>query len=255
MVHRYDYPLNGGHCWNCGRNYTHECCGGCKRDRKICDCVYICGFTYPTEQRNQFAKCRFFTNNMDDIVHKCKGRMRRGELVTYVDKQNTKYFTPFNIERDSNNSIDEKNYWDIENYWGESKSITNLLGCFEKNTEGSWVLLLGLTMQSDKHRHGREGVGLSNEVETQALERAFPNREKRLEFLKLFLKFSEAKVKEYKFIDKSMPKLREHHRFVDAKQFKNMVLNGPYKGAKIEVNRISDLISDLEDEINEEIET
>ncbi|RIB06610.1 hypothetical protein C2G38_2046650 [Gigaspora rosea] len=121
MVHRYDYPLNGGRCWNCGRNYTHECCSGCKRDRKVCDCVYICGFMYPTEQRNQFAKCRFFTNNMNDIVHECRGRMRRGELVLYVDKQNTKYFTPFNIERDLNDeSIDGKDYWDIdgENYWG-----------------------------------------------------------------------------------------------------------------------------------------
>ncbi|RIB06611.1 hypothetical protein C2G38_2032958 [Gigaspora rosea] len=102
---------------------------------------------------------------------------------------------------------------------------------------------------------GLKNWRLSNEVETQALERAFPNREKRLKFLKLFLEFSEAKVKEYKFIDKLMLKSREHRRFVDAKQFKNTVLNGPYKGAKIEVNRISNLISNLEDVINKEIET
>ncbi|RIB23192.1 hypothetical protein C2G38_2171997 [Gigaspora rosea] len=97
MVHRYDHPLNG----------------------------VVAGIAEEITHTNAVVGVRgtekFFTNNINDIVHECRGRMRRGELVLYVDKQNTKYFTPFNIERDLNDeSIDGKDYWDIdgENYWG-----------------------------------------------------------------------------------------------------------------------------------------
>src|SRR5689334_737570 len=64
MTTVYQYPLNRGRCWNCGLEFSHECCTACKKLKWICDCKYICGFTYPTKQRNQFGKCKWTTNNM-----------------------------------------------------------------------------------------------------------------------------------------------------------------------------------------------
>ncbi|KAF0488274.1 hypothetical protein F8M41_022361 [Gigaspora margarita] len=64
MVHEYEYPLNGGHCWNCNESFHHRYCAACKRTLKNCDCKFICGLTFPTRQKNkkdeynQFKKCK-----------------------------------------------------------------------------------------------------------------------------------------------------------------------------------------------------
>ncbi|CAG8831518.1 5404_t:CDS:1, partial [Cetraspora pellucida] len=76
----YKYPLNGGTCWNCKRiGYSHSCCVACKQKLEQCDCKFICGLTYPTQYDKygrpcQFAKCRYFTNDLNKVIHQCKGK-------------------------------------------------------------------------------------------------------------------------------------------------------------------------------------
>ncbi|CAG8813995.1 12581_t:CDS:1, partial [Gigaspora rosea] len=31
MVHDYEYPLNGGICWNCKESFHHQCCVACNK--------------------------------------------------------------------------------------------------------------------------------------------------------------------------------------------------------------------------------
>ncbi|CAG8786744.1 15794_t:CDS:2 [Cetraspora pellucida] len=78
----YKYPLNKGVCWNCKRiGFSHTCCVACKQEFEQCDCKFICGLTYPTQydkcgRQCQFAKCRYFTNNLNKVIHHCKGKTK-----------------------------------------------------------------------------------------------------------------------------------------------------------------------------------
>ncbi|CAG8455320.1 6888_t:CDS:1 [Cetraspora pellucida] len=46
----YEYPLNGGTCWNCKKKeHSHSCCIACKEEADRCKCKFICGLTYPTQ--------------------------------------------------------------------------------------------------------------------------------------------------------------------------------------------------------------
>ena len=94
----YDYPLNNGICWNCEKfGYSHSCCVACKQELTFCDCVFICGLTYPTQFDNrkrpcQFKKCRYFTNDPNKIKHECKGQIINNEIVLFMNKNETKRF-------------------------------------------------------------------------------------------------------------------------------------------------------------------
>jgi hypothetical protein len=102
MHHKYTYGLNGGRCWNCNDFYSHTCCAGCKKIVEWCDCVYICGYTYPTKQKNQFAKCKYYTNDFNDIVHDCKGMMKNDEFILYVNERDIKPFKSEYLNRQFN---------------------------------------------------------------------------------------------------------------------------------------------------------
>jgi hypothetical protein len=55
-----------------------RCCA-CKLHASECNCVYICGLCKPTGQVDRFGnycqyeKCKYFTDDWNDIVHECKG--------------------------------------------------------------------------------------------------------------------------------------------------------------------------------------
>ena len=63
-VHIYEYSMNSGICWNCQSCYSHRCCSVCKKITSNCRCVFICGYTIPTGQKDkqgrytQFQKCK-----------------------------------------------------------------------------------------------------------------------------------------------------------------------------------------------------
>lgn len=101
----YTYPLNKGNCWNCGRGeYSHSCCVACKQEFSFCDCVYICGATYPTQTNKrgeycQFKKCRYYTNDKDKISHRCKGHIQNNQINLFIDEHQTKKFNLDAISR------------------------------------------------------------------------------------------------------------------------------------------------------------
>lgn len=68
MEFAYIYGLSNG-LW---------CCA-CKCLAANCDCEFVCGLAKPTGQINkrgeysQFKKCKWRTNNLDYVIHECKG--------------------------------------------------------------------------------------------------------------------------------------------------------------------------------------
>jgi Zinc knuckle len=97
-IHEYEYPLNGGNCWNCGYDYTHMCCAACKKPQSICKCLFICGYTKPTGQKNkrgqytQFQKCKWYTDNINDLYHNCGGMKHNEEYTLFINEQQTLTF-------------------------------------------------------------------------------------------------------------------------------------------------------------------
>ncbi|CAG8814363.1 914_t:CDS:1, partial [Dentiscutata erythropus] len=86
------------------------------------------------------------------------------------------------------------------------------------------------------------------EIEAQALENAFPDKDKRLEFLNLLLDYSNHVVNEFKELEKRLPKHRNHPYYIKSKTFRDKVLNGPKQGSVMKVQQIEKAIQDLEEE-------
>jgi len=95
---KYRYPLNGS-CWICRRKYTHECCIACHKLRSYCRCKFICRLTYPTGQKdhkgvyNQFKKCKYYTDNLNCITHRCKGEIVEHTVVLFKSEDSDSYTT------------------------------------------------------------------------------------------------------------------------------------------------------------------
>lgn len=105
MRHYYEQGMNKGSCWNCSNEYSHMCCAACKRFISSCDCRYICGYTCPSGQRNkrgeytQVTKCKYYTNNIDDVIHDCQGMFKEEHVILFIDETETKRFNQNNISR------------------------------------------------------------------------------------------------------------------------------------------------------------
>lgn len=106
MTHDYEYPLNKGTCWNCSNEYTHQCCAACKKMVSQCDCQFICGFTFPTGQKNkngeycQFTKCKYYTNDINNLLHDCLGKTKNDDIILFIDKKDIRDFKLHNVNRD-----------------------------------------------------------------------------------------------------------------------------------------------------------
>ncbi|CAG8793979.1 16622_t:CDS:2, partial [Racocetra persica] len=72
-----------------------------------CDCKYICGFTYPTNQPNQFGKCKWTTNDPNSLTHECKGMVQNDSFIVYVNELQNNQFL---IELDSVNYLSYDKY-------------------------------------------------------------------------------------------------------------------------------------------------
>ncbi len=105
MTHDYIFGMNHGQCWNCELSFNHKCCAACKKNKWLCDCIFICGNTYPTGQKNkkgefcQFAKCKYYTNDQNKIVHECKGMVKKHQVILFIDETNTSSFNFDKIQR------------------------------------------------------------------------------------------------------------------------------------------------------------
>jgi hypothetical protein len=89
---------------------------------------------------------------------------------------------------------------------------------------------------------------LSNHVDYQAYEKAFPNKEERLEFLKNLKQYQEAKITEYSLIEKNFPKNRNHKYYYKIQDWRKKIFSGPKRGATMGIQRIEEVIEDLESE-------
>ncbi|CAG8543166.1 14729_t:CDS:2 [Gigaspora margarita] len=76
---------------------------------------------------------------------------------------------------------------------------------------------------------------LSNEVDNYALEMVFPDQEVRLTFMRNLLDYYNARVIEYKRIEKVMPKARNHPLFFKAKTWREKILKNSKLGATLAV--------------------
>jgi Zinc knuckle len=105
MRHYYVQGLNKGLCWNCSQEHTHICCAACQRFTSSCECQYICGYTRPSGQKNkrgeytQVTKCKYYTDNIDDVVHDCQGMIKEEHVILFIDETETKRFNQNNILR------------------------------------------------------------------------------------------------------------------------------------------------------------
>jgi hypothetical protein len=68
-------------------------CVACKRFAGCCDCKYICGLSKPTGQTDkmnnycQFKKCKFYTNDLNEVVHECEGIIdNNSEIYKFLSK-------------------------------------------------------------------------------------------------------------------------------------------------------------------------
>ncbi|KAF0469257.1 cytidylate kinase [Gigaspora margarita] len=119
MVHEYEYPLNGGHCWNCNESFHHRYCAACKRTLINCDCEFICGITSPTGQKNkknkynQFKKCKWYTSDSDNLDHDCTGMISKdGKIVLFKDEKNFQSYSINNVTRIKNcSNCNRKDYF------------------------------------------------------------------------------------------------------------------------------------------------
>ncbi|CAG8788595.1 20616_t:CDS:2, partial [Cetraspora pellucida] len=99
----YKYPLNRGACWNCERiGFSYTCCVACKQKFEQCDCKFICELIYLTQYNKcghpcQFAKCRYFTNDLNNVIHQCKGKIEL--LHTLLQSLNTKKLINIAIDK------------------------------------------------------------------------------------------------------------------------------------------------------------
>ncbi|CAG8529442.1 4284_t:CDS:2 [Dentiscutata erythropus] len=89
---------------------------------------------------------------------------------------------------------------------------------------------------------------LSREIEAQALENAFPNKDKYLKFLNSLLDYSNHIVNEFKELEKRLTKNRSHPYYIKFKTFRDKVLNGLKQGSVMKVQQIEKAIQDLEEE-------
>lgn len=93
MRHAYQPPLNQGTCWNCYRSYKHRCCAACKKVEGECDCAFICGLTRPTGSKdksgnyNQYEKCKWYTSDIKNLTHDCKGMVKGSAYVLFLNEQ------------------------------------------------------------------------------------------------------------------------------------------------------------------------
>jgi len=94
-------------------------CVACKRHARLYDCVYICGLSKPTGQRdrtgkyNQFVKCKFYTNNKDHIIHNCRGVVNDHMVYEFSSRDSRSYKTK-SLVNDFDEFDDVINY--INNY-------------------------------------------------------------------------------------------------------------------------------------------
>ncbi|RIB17237.1 hypothetical protein C2G38_2187868 [Gigaspora rosea] len=95
---------------------------------------------------------------------------------------------------------------------------------------------------------------LSNKVDNDAFEFAFPNKDERLTFAKNLLEYYNARVLEIKRIEGVMPKSRKHLLFFKAKTWCEKILKNTKLGATLTVSCLEEYIENLENEIiaNEE---
>jgi hypothetical protein len=95
---------------------------------------------------------------------------------------------------------------------------------------------------------------LSQIVENTAYENAFPDKQERLEFMKLQLDLLNAKIVEFTNIEKGLPKNKKHPQFFKAVKFTDNILDGPKKGTVMSIQNLERNISKLSNEIIEENE-
>jgi hypothetical protein len=72
-----------------GRYKGLYCCA-CERLASCCDCVFVCGLSRPTGQRDrktgqycQFKKCKWYTNNLENVVHDCEGVIETHDVFKF----------------------------------------------------------------------------------------------------------------------------------------------------------------------------
>lgn len=98
----YEYNKNGRQCFNCGNNYSHQCCIACKLTIANCECVFICGLSTPCQwdkcnKPTQYRKCKYYTSNLNDFNHDCKGVVfENGKIITF-NSQDSRSYHSYNI--------------------------------------------------------------------------------------------------------------------------------------------------------------
>jgi hypothetical protein len=94
---------------------------------------------------------------------------------------------------------------------------------------------------------------LSNEIDKEALRRAFPDYIERSNFIDLLKKYHRAKVEEFENIENRLPKLRSHPSFYQIKPWKKNILSGPKRGAEMFIQRLGEYGEEFEEEDGESV--
>jgi len=96
-----------------------------------------------------------------------------------------------------------------------------------------------------------KGADITKEVDLQAFEKAYPNDEDRLKFMRDLLLYQQARIGVYKDIKKRFPTNRNHPKYFELQTWKKANFIISQRVAKALERRLEDQISDLEDRMNE----
>ena len=92
---------------------------------------------------------------------------------------------------------------------------------------------------------------ITKEVDIQAFEKAYPNVEDRIAFMRSLLLYQQARVEVFKDIEKRFPTNRSHPKYFKIQTWKKDNFTISQRVAKALERRLEDQISDLEDRMNE----
>lgn len=95
---------------------------------------------------------------------------------------------------------------------------------------------------------------LSVEIDKEALRKAFPDLEKRLNFIDELKRYNHAKLEEFDMIESKLPKRKSNPFFYRINTWKKNILKGPKVGVNIAIKNLSDFVEEFEEEFEEETE-